>query len=272
MATKIIALDAGHGLYTSGKQTADKKYKEWTLNDNVRDYVVEYLSEYDCEFIFPDKNEGKTDESLASRVAYYKSKGAQVVVSIHHNAYKGVWGTATGTEVYVDRNSTAADRELANLIAPKLAKYTGLKNRGVKKENWAVINQNTIPAVLTEGGFMDNKNDYKVITSEAGQKGYAKAIAESLIIFLDLKKKSVVETPKQTNTTVSVNGTFKVKFLEDMNVRKGAGTNYKIVTEAKEGYVYTITKTKKLKDGTPWGKLLSGAGWVCIADKYCKRV
>lgn len=272
MATKIIALDAGHGLYTSGKQTADKKYKEWTLNDKVRDKIVKRLSDYDCKFIYPDKNEGKTDESLASRVAYYKAKGADVVVSIHHNAFKGIWGTATGTEVYVDRNSTAADRELASLIAPRLAKYTGLKNRGVKKENWAVINQNSITAVLVEGGFMDNKKDYKVITSDAGQEAYARAVAEALIIFLDLKKKDIVQNDTKINTTVSVNGTFKVKFKEDMNVRKGAGTNYKKVTVAEKNYVYTIVKTKKLSDGTPWGKLKSGAGWVCIADKYCKRV
>ena len=56
-----------------------------------------------------------------------------------------------------------------------------------------------------------------------------------------------------------------------MNVRKGAGTNYKKVTVCKKGYAYTILKTKSVK-GTLWGYLKSKAGWVCIADKYCKRV
>lgn len=269
MATKIIALDAGHGLYTSGKQTADKKYKEWTLNDKVRDKIVKRLADYDCKFIYPDKNEGKTDESLASRVNYYIANKADVVVSIHHNAFRSVWGSATGTEVYIDRNSTAADRELANLIAPKLAKYTGLKNRGVKKENWAVINQNRIPAVLVEGGFMDTKKDYKVITSDAGQEAYARAVAEALIEFLDLKKKKS-STTKKTTTSTSSKG-FLVKFKEEMNVRIDAGTNHAKVTVCKEGYKYTIVKTKKV-NGTLWGKLKSGDGWVCIADKYCTRV
>ena len=43
---------------------------------------------------------------------------------------------------------------------------TGLRGRGIKRENWYVINQNKIPAVLVEGGFMDSNIDYKVITSD----------------------------------------------------------------------------------------------------------
>ena len=39
MSTVKIALDAGHGLNTPGKQTPDG-IKEWTLNDKVRDKVV----------------------------------------------------------------------------------------------------------------------------------------------------------------------------------------------------------------------------------------
>lgn len=265
--SKKIALDAGHGLKTYGKQTPDG-IKEWTLNDKVRDKIVSLLKDYDVEFIFPDNNEGQTDESLASRIKMYMDKGADVAVSIHHNAFKGVWGSATGVEVYTDINATAADKELANLIYSRLPKYTGLKGRGVRKENWWVINQNSIPAVLVEGGFMDSKNDYKVITSDKGQEGYAKAVAEALIEFLDLKKKDS-STNKETKTTNSKS--FKVKFLEEMNVRKRAGTKYKKVTVAKEGFTYTIVKTKTVK-GILWGKLKSGIGWVCIDDKYCKRI
>ena len=265
----IIALDAGHGLYTSGKQTPDR-IKEWTLNDKVRDKVVAKLSNYECKFIFPDKNEGKTDESLSSRVSYYISMGADVVVSIHHNALTGKWGTATGVETYVDVKYTASDMELAKLIQSKLATYTGLKNRGVKKANWAVINQNKITAVLVEGGFMDTKKDHAIITSDAGQEAYARAVAEALIVFLDLKKKS---DKSSSSTTVSEpsNTDFHVKFKMDMNVRKSAGTNHAIMTECKKGYVYTIKKTTKV-NGVLWGYLKSGAGWVCITDKYCTRV
>lgn len=265
---KTIALDAGHGLKTSGKQTPDL-IKEWTLNDKVRDKIVELLKGYDVIFIYPDNNEGLVDEGLTSRRTLYVRQNVDVCVSIHHNAHTGVWGNATGVEVFTDRNCTAADKELANLIYPRLVKYTGLKGRGIKSANFTVINQNSVPAVLVEGGFMDSRIDNPVITSDAGQNAYAKAVAEALIEFLDLKK--TTSKPVQS-TPATDNKTFKVKFLEDMNVRKGAGTKYKAVTIAKKNYIYTIVDTTTVGNGVLWGKLKSGAGWVCIASKYCTRV
>lgn len=184
-----IGLDAGHGLNTAGKQTPDG-IKEWTLNDKVRDKVVNILASYDCEIINTDNNEGTIDDSLSNRVARYKQAGVSAFVSIHHNAYTGSWNNATGVEVYVDYNPTDADLKLANCIYKRLVKYTGLRGRGIKRNNFYVINQNTIPAVLVEGGFMDGSVDYKTITSDSGQSAYAKAVAEGLIEFLNLKKKS----------------------------------------------------------------------------------
>lgn len=197
--TKIIALDAGHGLKTAGKQTLNGKrgvIKEWTLNDKVRDFIVEYLKDYDVKFIFPDNNEGNVDESLASRVNAYVKCGADVMVSIHHNAFESKWGKHTGVEVWTDKGPTAKDTELAKAIYKYLPGNTGLRGRGIKAQNWAVINQDRIPAVLVEGGFMDSTIDYDVITSEKGQKAYAKAVAEGLIDFLNLKKKATVPTKK----------------------------------------------------------------------------
>ena len=190
MATKTIALDAGHGLKTAGKQTADGKYKEWTLNDKVRDYVVEILKDYDVKIIFTDGNEGATDESLASRLNKYINAKVDAFISIHHNANTGKWNSATGVEIFTDKNPTSKDTQLAKAIYTRLVKNTGLKGRGIKKENWYVINQNRIPAVLVEGGFMDSKNDYAVITSSKGQMAYAEAVAYGVIEFLGLKKKT----------------------------------------------------------------------------------
>lgn len=339
MATKIIALDAGHGLKTAGKQTPDG-IKEWTLNDKVRDKVVDMLKDYDVKFVFPDNNEGNTDEGLTARRSMYINQKVDVAVSIHHNAYTGTWNNATGVEVFVDKNNTAADMKLAECIYPKLVANTGLRGRGIKKANWTVINQNTIPAVLVEGGFMDGKTDYPVITSDAGQTAYAKAVAEGLVEFLGLEKKVVKpaatrtylmkgdkgaevkamqsdliklgyscgkhgadgsfggDTEEALKAFQKANGltidgkygdkskakvkellakasasaeTFMVKFKEDMNVRTGAGTKYPAVNICKKNYKYTIAETTKV--GTAlWGKLKSGAGWVCIAAKYCDRV
>ena len=82
---KKIALDAGHGLKTAGKQTPDG-IKEWELNDKVRDKVVEMLKDYDVVFVFPDNNEGSVDEGLTTRKTMYVNAKVDAAVSIHHNA------------------------------------------------------------------------------------------------------------------------------------------------------------------------------------------
>ena len=188
-----IGLDAGHGLKTKGKETLDG-VKEFTLNDKVCDKITSILKDYECEIIRTDNNEGYTDESLSLRLVKYKTEKVDAFVSIHHNAFGDGWNNATGVEVYVDKKATSKDTKLAKCIYDRLVKYTKLKGRGIKKENFYVINQNTVPAVLVEGGFMTNKQDHKVITSDAGQTAYAKAVAEGLIEFLKLKKKPLSST------------------------------------------------------------------------------
>ena len=262
--SKIIALDAGHGLNTAGKQTPDG-IKEYIINDKVRDKIVGLLNPYDVKFLFPDNDEGNVDESLTSRKAMYINGYADVAVSIHHNALTGKWNDATGIEVYVDRNATEADLRLAQLIHDKLAAYTGLKGRGVKRANFTVIYQNKIPAVLVEGGFMDGNNDYKVITSEQGQDAYARAVAESLIEFCNLEKKETVQQtasqPTPTPTPAEPQNGYLVKVTCDvLNVRKGPGTNYVVATTVKKGEVYTI-----VGEDNGWGQLKSGAGWIKLS-------
>ena len=188
-----IGLDCGHSKNTKGKETPDR-IKEWDLNNQVRNRIVNILKDYDVKIIHTDNNEGYIDESLSSRLAKYKSEKIDAFVSIHHNAFNGDWNNATGVEIYVDKKATLKDMNLAKCIYDRLVKYTGLKGRGIKKENFYVINQNTIPAVLVEGGFMDSLIDHKVIISDAGQTAYAKAVAEGLIEFLKLKKKSLSPT------------------------------------------------------------------------------
>ena len=55
--------------------------------------------------------------------------------------------------------------------------------------------------------------------------------------------------------------------VDELNVRKGAGTKYPIVTTVKKGDVYTIIQ----KRGS-WGKLKSGIGWINISSRYCEQV
>jgi hypothetical protein len=195
-----LALDAGHGLNTKGKQTPDG-IKEWALNDIICDEIQKILKNYNCEILRLDNNEGKVDESLIKRLNRALDWGAKVIVSIHHNAYKGVWGNHSGVEVYIDNRPTEEDKKLANLIYGNLVNKTGLKGRGIKNANFTIINTNKTIAVLCEGGFMDSKTDYKIITSPSGQRAYAESVAEAIIEMFNLKKKSK-KTEKEEDVSV----------------------------------------------------------------------
>lgn len=69
----------------------------------------------------------------------------------------------------------------------------------------------------------------------------------------------------EVNKLLGNGGPFLVKVsISDLYIRKGPGTNYRKKGFIKPG-VYTIVETKG-----EWGKLKSGAGWICL--KYVNRV
>lgn len=75
--------------------------------------------------------------------------------------------------------------------------------------------------------------------------------------------------PTQSSTPVpstSTDSSYKVKITASaLNVRAGAGINYKINTVVKKNEVYTIVEEKN-----GWGKLKSGAGWISLS--YTKKI
>lgn len=70
------------------------------------------------------------------------------------------------------------------------------------------------------------------------------------------------------SSSTSNDESYIVKIITNtLNVRDGAGTNYKIVTTVKKNEKYTIIEEKN-----GWGKLKSGIGWINISSKYVKKV
>ena len=99
--------------------------------------------------------------------------------------------------------------------------------------------------------------------AEAHKKGYASNHADCDYWFAIHGKtmnqfRNLVESLLRQSTKYLVRVTADV-----LNVRKSAGTNHNIVTTVKKNEVYTIVEEKVIGNDV-WGKLVSGAGWICL--------
>lgn len=196
-----VALDAGHGLYTAGKRCLasldGNQTREWTLNSRICDKIQSMLQAYDgYEILRVDDVTGQTDVSLSSRTTKANSWGANIYLSVHHNA--GIsGGSGGGIEVYVytkvDTGTLAAQTDLYNC----LIKHTGLKgNRStpIKKADFAVLRQTSMTAVLAECGFMDSSTDVPIILTDTFANQVANAYVEFIAAYGHLTKKYIAPT------------------------------------------------------------------------------
>ena len=79
----------------------------------------------------------------------------------------------------------------------------------------------------------------------------------------------VVYEPKAAEPAVKVPFLVKVS-ISDLNIRRGAGTNYDRVQFCPPG-IYTIVEVKSGKGSAAgWGRLKSGIGWISL--DFVKRV
>ena len=125
--------------------------------------------------------------SLSSRKASSVSYDPYIFCSLHLNAYNT---TAKGTETYyyhkTGNSSLLANKVQAQLIANfKTVSGFTPTNRGVKTANYTVImGSSSVPAVLTEGLFVDNKTEWNIIKSESND-GFKKWVQGHLYGFYD---------------------------------------------------------------------------------------
>jgi N-acetylmuramoyl-L-alanine amidase len=195
---KIIALDAGHGLNTAGKEITLNGYartKEWYLNDRISDRVEELLADYECKVIRVGDTTGKKDISLAKRVETANNVGATVYISVHHDSgVKG--GLGGGTTVYYYSSNSVRQVQAQRLYNAVVSKTGLVGNRSAKviKKGFYVIKNTNMAAFLLENGFMDSATDVPIILSPEHAEKTAQGILDFLVNEYSLKKKKAVES------------------------------------------------------------------------------
>jgi len=85
-------------------------------------------------------------------------------------------GMALMQEEYLDQSIVLAD-----FIQKEYTNGLNRYNRGVKENIFLVLRETYMPSVLTEIGFLTNKNEGQYLNSKKGQAEIAKAIAEGIV-------------------------------------------------------------------------------------------
>lgn len=178
-----VAIDAGHGLYTSGKRCLksldSKETREWTLNQRIATYACERLGASGIDCIRIDDITGAKDIPLAERTTKANSANCDFYISIHHDA--GVnGGSGGGITAFVYPTASKQSVTLRDNVYKHIIKETGLKgNRStpLQTANLHVVRETKMPAMLIECGFMDSSADVPIILTDAFAQSAAKGIA-----------------------------------------------------------------------------------------------
>jgi len=184
-----IVLGAGHGPHTAGKRTPkfeDGSFMHEHEFNNAVVHKLKVLLNYTGKFAVTVVSSSSEDVPLADRVSLERQIKSNLFLSVHANALSSVWGEKRGIESFYNEGSSNG-RKYAKLIQEGLIEYTGLVNRGAKSapgpqysHSLYVLKNTYGPAVLVECGFMDNKDEARLLMSNAYRELVAKSLFDSI--------------------------------------------------------------------------------------------
>lgn len=162
MATVRIFLDAGHGGKDSGATKGSRHEADDVLK--IVKQVGKKLEETYSNVVVGYSRTSDIYETPSKKASDGNSFNADYFFSFHRNAYNS---SAKGWETEYKSHSTVKDRIMSDLN--KRMKQIGFAIRGDKqRDNLAVLNQTSMPALLFEIGFIDNSGDNKIFDSKFG--------------------------------------------------------------------------------------------------------
>ena len=230
----IAFLDDGHGMNTPGKRTPAFPDGSFMHENEFNREVVALLGKHLERSGFTVVYTAPTDEdtplgertALANRIyrehldQYGKENVVAVFVSIHANAFKGVWGEWNGIETYYWGSNGKFSKEgklLAEAIHRNLMLGTPFRDRGIKEGNFHVLRETTMPAALAECGFMDNLREAYLLRSQQYREECATEIARGICQYTN--KPFIGEEEKETTNfkTLYEACNSKIRGLEEEN-------------------------------------------------------
>lgn len=215
-----IYLDPGHGGSDPGATGQGLIEKDLTLK--IASFARDYLQSHFNNALVRMSRTEDTAKSLTQRTNEANRWGADIYVSIHINAFNG---SANGYEDFIynqlSQRSEAAKLQLA--IHEKVAPLFNT-DRGKKKANFHVLRESSMPAVLTENGFIDNRSDAEFLKSDNNLKKIGQAHGEGIAAYLGLSRSETSDRPVEnpSDTYIVKSGDTLSKIARDNNTTVAA--------------------------------------------------
>lgn len=187
-----IYIDAGHGGTDCGAVGVNG-VKEKDVNLAVGLYLRTEL-EWQGHTVKMSRTTDIT-KSLGARTTEANNFGADLVISIHCNAFDDA--SANGTETYVYKFGIKA-HSLARYVQAELIATLGTKNRGVKTGNLALVRDTVAPAILVELAFITNATDKAKVDSATEQKNCAISICKGICAYCGTTYKGETKVANKT--------------------------------------------------------------------------
>ena len=159
------------------------------------------------------------------------------------------------------------------MCEPSTIKYVGgTKIQCTDKASAKATVQRTYDNAVALFAHLCKKYDLNPMTDivshrEGATKGIASNHGDPEHLWKQLDTGYTMDTfRKAVKSAMGADMPYMVKISADvLNVRKGVGTSYPIVTTVRKGEIYTIVDERN-----GWGKLKSGVGWISL--KYTKKL
>ena len=169
----VVCIDPGHGGKDAPGAVSASGLKESDFNlaiaPAMREYLKSIRSPYPTFTVLMTRSSDMS-RSFESRCLIANNQGAQVFVSIHCDSV--VDTSKRGAAVFYPEKRDK-DKALSHSLADSMAKVLSsifTKSR-VDADDYRVLENTTMPAVLVECGFMSNLEDLAIIQNNQSKIG-----------------------------------------------------------------------------------------------------
>ena len=216
-----------------------------------------------------------------------KNKGCEYYIAIHSNAAGSSPSNASGAVSFFHPDS-AKSKALAQSTVAELNSACPIKSNrasqvvsGMTQFNGSGYGEIRSPwqrglhPVLIEVNFHDNPTTARYIIDN--KDSIAAAVVKALVSTLGIGKKGgsvsvpapVTPPPAQTTPVTPLPAPvfqpYMVKVtVNELNIRKGPGTNHAVAGSIKDRGTYTIVEEANGNGASKWGRLKSDAGWIAL--------